>query len=690
MRMNHLNAAFAGTAALLFVAGCSGSETENGNDAAETSSVSYAVIIAGTTVGAIDVERAGDDFQIAYQFSNNGRGPSLTEAVTINDAGIPVAWNIEGKTTFGNEVTESFVLDGTRANWTDAAGDGTASVKEPSLYVAQFASPFTPYLMAGPLLADDDRTMPALPAGSVTLNEIETLTVAGNDGEIDIITYALSGADTDPDYFALDTSGEFFAYLTPRFISIRKGFEAEEERLRNLSAQYSADRLEDIQGRYAKNYDGPVRIRNVRIFQPDTLTLSEPSSVVIDGERIARIDPSSVPTQAGETEIDGSGGSLVPGLYDMHGHMGDDDALTNVLAGVTSVRDTGNEIDVLEPLRKRIEDGILAGPRISMSGFIEGKSETNNSTGELASTEEEAVALVRMYADRGGYHQIKIYSSINGEWVPAIAAEAHARGMRVSGHIPAFSTPDEMIEAGYDEITHINQVMLSWVLGPEDDTRTLARITGMRKFADLDLQSENVQTTINLMAERGIAADPTTVIHEFGLLARNGETRAGMVDYIDHMPVGVQRDSKVALLNVADAEEDVAYRKAYDKIIETLATMHERGIFLVPGTDLGGAFNLHREVELFTTFGFSPAEAVKRASTDMSDYLGYGDDLGRIEAGKYADFFLVPGDPTQDVTAIKTISMVSKGGTIYFPSEVYPEFGITPFTDVPSVREAQN
>jgi len=226
--------------------------------------------------------------------------------------------------------------------------------------------------------------------------------------------------------------------------------------------------------------------------------------------------------------------------------------------------------------------------------------------------------------------------------------------------------------------------MLSWVLGPEDDTRTLARITGMAKFADLDLNSEKVQKTINLMAERGIAADPTTVIHEFGLTGRNGETRAGMRDYIDHMPVAVQRGSKVALLNVADEAEDAAYRAAYEKVIDTLTMMHERGIFLVPGTDMGGAFELHREVELFQRFGFSPAEALRRATYDMAHYLGF-DDRGAIEPGKLADFFLVPGDPTADLKAIKTISLVSRGGTVYFPSEIYPEFGITPFTDVPAV-----
>jgi len=679
------NLYFAGAIAL-FAGACSqSSETPDAAAIQTAGTENFAVIIAGDRVGHLTVEHNGDTAVVDFDFKNNGRGPTIAETLRFNDAGLPVSWSVSGSTTFGNKVEETFILNGESATWTDATGEGRTTIDEPSLYISQFASPYAAFVHARPLLADIDRTMPALPAGELRLTEMETLTVTGEPGEETVTSYALSGADLDPDYFILDNEDRLFAFVTPRVIIIREGFEAEEERLRNLAADYGAARFEEIQERFAHNYNAPVRIRNVRLFQPETLDMSEPVSVVVEGERISAIEAADAPGADGEVVIDGAGGSLIPGLWDMHGHMGDDDALINVLAGVTSVRDMGNEIDVLEPLREKIESGVLAGPRISMSGFIEGVSETNNSTGELAATEEEAVDLVRMYAERGGYHQIKIYSSVKGEWVPAMAAEAHANGMRVAGHIPAFSTPDEMIEAGYDEITHINQVMLSWVLGPEDDTRTLKRITGMAMFADLDLESEKVQRTLTLMVENDVAADPTTVIHEFGLLARNGETRLGVRDYIDNMPVAVQRNAKVALLNVADEAEDVAYRAAYQKILETLAMMHERGIFLVPGTDLGGAFNLHREVELFQEFGFTPAEALKRATYDMAGYMGFADDLGSIEPGKLADFFLVPGDPTQDIKAIKTITLVSRGGAVYFPSEIYPEFGVTPFTDVPEV-----
>ena len=113
--------------------------------------------------------------------------------------------------------------------------------------------------------------------------------------------------------------------------------------------------------------------------------------------------------------------------------------------------------------------------------------------------------------------------------------------------------------------------------------------------------------------------------------------------------------------------------------------MREAGIFIVPGTDLGGSFSYHRELELYQSIGMTAPEILAWASQDMADYLGVGDELGSIEPGKLADFFLVPGDPTADFREVKTISLVASNGTFYYPTEVYPEFGIQPFTDMPAI-----
>ena len=140
-----------------------------------------------------------------------------------------------------------------------------------------------------------------------------------------------------------------------------------------------------------------------------------------------------------------------------------------------------------------------------------------------------------------------------------------------------------------------------------------------------------------------------------------------------------------ALADTSAPGDDQAYRGAFEKILATVRMLHDRGVFIVFGTDTGGSFTYHRELELYQRAGMTPAEILTRATFDSAKYLGQDQRLGCMEKGKLADFFLVPGDPTKDLKAIKTISMVVKDGTFYYPSEVYPKFGIEPFTRAPSV-----
>ena len=674
---------------MLALAACSGAatgaqtDTSSAQPAAQATDTVYTVMTSGTKIGDMLVTEAGDTVTVDFEYRNNGRGPTMLETITVGENGVPVAWNVAGNSTFGNAINESFTLDGSAARWTDSTGDGEAVVAEPSVYIAQSGTPYSLAIYSAALLADADQSMPALPGGSLSLQELETFSVSGADEET-VTAYALIGPELDPTYFLLDDEDALFAQISPEFLIVREGFEDEDVRLRDKAVHYSTTRFEQLQAETAHTFDAPVRITNVRIFDPHTMGLTPPASVLVEGERIVSIDAANAGA-AGEYVIDGAGGTLIPGLSDMHGHMGQDAAMQNLAAGVTFVRDMGNDNEVLAELIEKIDAGTLAGPRIVQSSFIEGKSPYNSNNGMIVTSQEEANEAVRKSCEMGVFHQIKIYNSMKGEWVPEMVDLAHECGLRVAGHVPAFSRADAMIEAGYDELTHINQVMLGWVLDADEDTRTLLRLTALQRLPNLDLASDAVKHTLDLMVANDVAIDPTFAIHESLLLSRNGELNPGMVDYIEHMPVGVQRRARQAWSNIETPEDDAAYAGAFDQITETLQMMHDRGIFILFGTDLGGALTLHRELELYQTIGFTPGEILRRSTQDAADYLGMGEDIGSIEEGKLADFFLVPGDPVSDLKAVKTIRMVMKGGVAYFPSEIYPAFGIEPFTDAPEI-----
>ena len=645
----------------------------------------YRVLFAGDDTGHLIVNTAENRIAIDFDYKQNGRGPTIAEEITLDDRGYPVDWTITGTTTFGSSVDEHFRVEGNTARWQDATGPGQTAIDGATrFYVDQNGSAYSLALLARALLADDDGRIEVLPGGNASIRRRSTMSFDGPDGQLEITAYEISGLSYNPALVMLDQHGRFFATASPRFSMVRQGYESADKALRDTAEALSTERFVEIQANVAHSYDEPVRIRNVRVFDPLTLGLTEPKDVVIYGNRIASVQAANSPMPGGEVIIEGDGGALVPGMYEMHGHLGQGNALLNVAAGVTSVRDMGNENDVLEQLVRRIDAGTIAGPRITRSCFIEGESEFSAATGETVATLEEALALVRWCGSRD-FHQVKLYNSMKPEWAEALVAEAHRLGMRVAGHVPAFSTANAMIEAGFDEITHANQLMLGWVLEDGEDTRTLFRFTAMKRFPALDLNGEDVQYTISRMVERNVAHDPTVAIHEHGLTAVDGEPAPIARDVIDHLPTNEQRSLKQELFGTDSPEERAEYVAAFEFILDLLGRLHDEGVMLLPGTDLGGSFAYHRELELFETIGLSPAEVLRRASYDMAKYLGQAEDLGSIEKGKFADFFLVPGDPTESLKELRRIRMVVSDGVVYFPSEIYPSFGIRPLVEPPQV-----
>jgi hypothetical protein len=646
--------------------------------------LSYVFIFGDKNVGHLIAETKGDQTTIDFDVKNNGRGPTIAESITLDTAGLPTAWTVKGTSTFGSKIAEHFVRKGARGEWLDSTGKGHSTIHAPSIYLAQSSSPWANGVYARALLKVADKQLPALPGGVLRLEKGETLTVQGKDGPLEVTRYDLIGINLDPETILLDANNNLFADVDASSILVRAGYEGEQTRLRAQAAAWSSQRFVKIEHDVAHHYAGPVRIRNVRLFDPKTSALTPPVAVLVQGSVIAAVEPLDSPATPGETTVDGAGGTLIAGMYEMHAHIGQSDALLDVAAGITTVRDMGNDNAVLDKLVEQIDSGTIGGPHVIRSGFIEGKSPFSANNGILVDSEEKAVEAVRWYGARN-YWQIKSYNSMNPAWVPAMAKEAHLLGMRLAGHIPAFSTADDMILAGYDEITHINQFSLGWVIQPGEDTRTLFRLTALKRLPGLDLQSPKVQHTVGLMVERKIAIDPTLGIHEQLTQRRDGQVPPGAVDYIDHMPIGFRRDSMKALVDTSAPGDDQAYRQAFDKLVAVVRMLHDRGVFIVFGTDTGGSFTYHRELELYHLAGMTPAEILKRATFDSAHYVGQDQRMGSIEKGKLADFFLIPGDPIKNLKAIKTISMVVKDGTFYYPSEVYPKFGIQPFAQPPKI-----
>ena len=177
--------------------------------------------------------------------------------------------------------------------------------------------------------------------------------------------------------------------------------------------------------------------------------------VIVRDGRIAEVGPRSAITRPGDMPtVPVAGKTIVPGLWDMHTHVTQVEwAPVYLGAGVTTVRDMGNEFEFIVPLRDAIASKRALGPRIVAAGLIDGGGP--NAFGVYyAATPEEAKQAVAKYHD-AGFQQIKIYSLVTPPIVEAICAEAHRLGMTVTGHVPNGMTIEQAAAAGMDHVAHL-------------------------------------------------------------------------------------------------------------------------------------------------------------------------------------------------------------------------------------------
>ena len=335
----------------------------------------------------------------------------------------------------------------------------------------------------------------------------------------------LFGADYA--WFAITPEGWAGSYQ-----ALKQGQEADESR-----------RLTQASARLQTELNGLVAFTNVDLFDSVKGTLARARTVyVMDGVITSVVDAAETVTEDAQV-VDGSGRTMIPGLWDMHGHVSASNYFNYLALGVTNVRDMANDPDFIIKTRRDIRSGALAGPDIHALGFIDKDSEYAAPTGMLANTLEEAIAFVDYYA-RHGFVGIKLYSSIEPEWVAPIADHAHALGLTVQGHVPAYMLATDAIKGGFDEITHINMAMLDLLNADDVDTRTPLRFTVPgTKGGSIGVNGTAMDDLVRLMKANGTAIDPTLGIFLDMFLNEPGSYQVSHAATAEHYPPGVRRAS---------------------------------------------------------------------------------------------------------------------------------------------------
>ncbi|HWN05594.1 MAG TPA: amidohydrolase family protein [Steroidobacteraceae bacterium] len=647
----------------------------------------YDVLHAGKKSGAQKTVIQGDGkIHVSYSYRDNGRGPDIEEDIALLPDGTFRSYRQTGKTTYGAKLDERFSISGKRASWQSPAERGSQALTAPAVYLPSYGSPETSAVIVRATQKSGGR-LAALPGGELSSERLATTRVGTAGGEREVALYAIRGAGLQPDYIWLEATETM-----PLFASINvggshmvvAGFESVTPELERLQQQAETKYLGDLAAKHTQALPQPILIKNVRVFDAKSKALGEPADVYVNDGRIAAIYPAGSPAKDPATVVDGAGRALLPGLFDMHTHEDAWNAALQIAGGVTSSRDMGNDNDYLARLKSDIAAGRAIGPHIEPAGYIEGESPFASRGGFVVASVAEAENAVDWYAERG-FRQVKLYNSIKPEWAQPIAAYAHSRGMRVSGHVPAFSRSERVVREGYDELQHINQLMLNFISDPDTDSRTIVRfnLVGDRT-RNLDLDSQAVRDFIALLAERQTVVDATMATFEGTWNQQQGDMDPSMAPVAEHLPFATQRAFRKNSTDVSGGKLEI-YRASWQRMMQFIGRLHEAGVPLVAGTDSLAGFMLHRELELYVQAGVPAGEAIRIATENGARYSGVLGDRGTVERGKRADLILVDGDPTKNISDIRKVSYVLKDGVGYAPAQIYEAFGIRRFAEPPTI-----
>lgn len=643
--------------------------------------VRYTVQMLGNKAGVMAEWRTADGtWHSFFAFNDRGRGSRLSETATLAPDGTLQSAKVTGNDYLKAPVEEAFAVANGTATWNNQAEHGTKPMSAPAFYLSMNATPSETAWLARALLKNGG-SLALLPEGQASIRKLRELPVSANGETRNVSAYAITGLDLAPTIVFLDGDNNLFAFSDDWFSIVREGWEPALADLQNARAQIEQARAAELARTLPHKPTGVVVFDDVSVFDSEHATVLPHQRVVVAGNKILSVEPitSKGPMRADAQHIDGRGKTLLPGLWDMHAHVSENDGLLNLAAGVTSVRDLANDNEKLQARWRRIEAGQEIGTRIIAAGFIDGPGPYQGPTKVLAATEQEARDWVRKYAAMG-YLQIKIYSSLRPELVPAIIDEAHKHGMRVSGHIPAGLTAAQCVREGLDEIQHINFVMLNFMPDVRN-TQTPARFTEpAKRAATIDLQSREVRDFIALLKQRGTVVDVTLATFESMFLQQAGQIIDGWQETASRLPPQVRRSLLTGGLPVPPGMEQ-RYRDSYGAFLKMTKLLYDSGVPLETGTDGFAGFMLDRELELHVKAGISAPKALQNATWDAARIMKKDKDLGSITPGKLADLALVDGDPTTNISQVRRVVVTMKDGVIYRPDELDAALGIVAASD---------
>jgi imidazolonepropionase-like amidohydrolase len=622
-----------------------------------------------------EITREGDSLTIKsnFKFTDRGSAVPLTALLKTKLNLTPESFEIKGNTARGSTIDTTIQINGNSAAIREGKETRTATVPANFFTIAGYAPTVVQQMLLRYLANNKIQgALETLPNGKITVEKRGTDTIKIGDKSVLLDRYLISGLIWGRESVWLDKDNNLAALVGvdaefDHFEALRDGYQSALATFVEKAAADGMASLAELSKKLSPAQKGALVITNANLIDGVANQPLKDAVVVIENGRITSIGArSKIRIPKGARTFDAQGKYVVPGLFDMHAHFEQVEwGPVYLAAGVTTVRDVGNEFEFMTSVRDAIKEGRGLGPRILLAGIIDGNSPV--ALGVIrADTPDEARAAVNRYYN-AGFNQIKIYSSVKPDILKEICTEAHRLGLTVTGHVPRGMTAIQAVEAGMDQINHIQY--LPPVLVPKDYKQQPGVVP------KIDFNSEAARTAIQFFKDHNTVFDPTLVVMEMFL--HSSETPFAS---FEPGAAKLPQELYAPINNTGLPPERAAYgQQILDLYSRITGELHKNGLTIVAGTDqVVPGHSLRRELELYVKAGFTPLEAIRAATIVPARVMKMDKDLGTLEAGKIADLIIVDGNPLENISSLRNTRYVVTNGRMFDCAELWQSVGFKP------------
>lgn len=623
---------------------------------------------------------AGLSLKSDFLFTDRGSKVPLTASLRTANDYTPQSFAIKGSTSRNSEIDTKVDVSGTSVAVVQGTTKRTQEVPGKFFTISGYA----PVAIQMAMMRywrehGSPAQLATLPLGTVQIEDrgAETMEIGGRSVKVE--RYTVKGLIWGMETLWMDGDNNLAALVSTD--AEFDHFEAVLDRYEPALAKFVASAARDEMAALTEMSQRlPGRRTGSFAFTGATLIdgtghapLANATVVTKDGKIVAAGPSGKVSVPKDAQRIDVSGKYIIPGLWDMHAHYEQVEWGPIYLAtGVTTVRDVGNEFDFITAVRDAVNSGTALGPHMLLAGIVDGDGPGAIGVARVNSPADAAV-WVKKYHD-ASFQQMKIYSSMKLENLKAVCADAHQVGMTVTGHIPEGMTAFDGVDAGMDQINHINYIARLYY--PKDfDPRKATPEERKAALDAIDLNSAASEKIISFFKQHGTVIDPTIALMEW--LSHPADR-----PYSELEP-GAARVAPELYETInsggVPAEGQALAKLSLEKRIAMIGALHRAGVPVVVGTDQTvPGFSVYREMELYQQAGFTPMEVLQAATIVPARAMKVEAESGTVEAGKRADLDILDANPLDSIHNIRGVHWVVANGVLYEPAPLWQSVGFKP------------